>query len=62
MPYGYLSMVYLVLFLPSIYHKIMAKELIKWDQIYATDQEKSMASIQNKNSGIPILENHIYSK
>ena len=62
MPYGYLSMVYLVLFLPSIYHKIMAKELIKWDQIYATEQEKSMASIQNKNSGIPILENHIYSK
>ena len=27
-----------------------------------TDEEKIMASIQNKSSGVPILENHIYSK
>ena len=60
MPYGYLSMVYLVLFLPFLYHKIMAKELIKWDQHYATDAELKLAMIQNKNSGISLLEKYNY--
>ena len=56
MPYGYLSMVYLVLFLPFFYHRIMAKKLIEWDEIYATEAERALALIQNKNSGISILK------
>jgi len=55
MPYGYLSMVYLVLFLPFIFHKVMAKKLIDWDQNYASDAEKKLAMLQNKNSGIKLL-------
>ena len=35
MPYGYLSMLYLAIFLPYVYHRIMAKEIIDWDLNYA---------------------------
>jgi len=41
-PYGYLSMLYLVLITPSIYKFIMNKKLIDWDLNYANDQEKSL--------------------
>ena len=60
MPYGYLSMVYLVLFLPYFYHKIMAKELIKWDQNYATEEELKLAMVQNEKSGITLLQKYNY--
>ena len=56
MPYGYLSMIYIVLFMPFVYHRIMAKKLIQWDAEYATKKEKRLAAIQNKNSGVSILE------
>lgn len=56
-PYGYITMIYLSLFAPSLYHKIMAKKLIDWDTNYANYQEKKIAMIQNRNSGIPILIN-----
>ena len=57
MPQGYLSMLYIAIFFPFIYHRIMAKKLIEWDLNYGTDEEKKIAMIQNKNSGIPILIN-----
>ena len=38
MPYGYLSMVYLVLFLPFLYHRVMAKKVLEWDEKYATKE------------------------
>jgi len=60
MPFGYLSMVYLVLFCPFIYHRIMARELIKWDSKYATKEERIIASIQNQKSGIRLLEKQTY--
>ena len=60
MPYGYLSMVYLVLFLPFLYHRIMAKKVLEWDEKHATDAERKLAGIQNKNSGMQILKNHSY--
>ena len=41
LPYGYLSMLYLVLFTPFLYNKLMAKELIDWDQNYATEYERN---------------------
>ncbi|MBC8345665.1 MAG: alkane 1-monooxygenase [Candidatus Marinimicrobia bacterium] len=55
MPGGYLSCVYLVLFAPWIYHRIMAPILKDWDLNYANDTEREMARIQNNHSGISTL-------
>ena len=55
LPYGYLSMIYILLFAPFLYHSIMAKKLIDWDLNYANEKEKELASIQNANSGISSL-------
>ena len=52
MPGGYLSCVYLVLFAPWIYHRIMAPKLQNWDSNYANDNERALAKIQNQNSGL----------
>ena len=57
MPHGYLSMLYLAIFLPPFFHKMMAKKLIEWDEKYATAEEKEIAKIANKKSGIKILVN-----
>mgnify|MGYP003713112367 FL=1 len=54
-PYGYLSMLYLSLFLPFIYHRVMAKKLIDWDLNYASSGEREIAMLANKNSGISLL-------
>ncbi len=55
MPYGYLSMLYLALFLPFVYHRVMAKKLIDWDLNYASSGEREIAMLANKNSGISLL-------
>jgi len=55
MPYGYLSMLYLAIFLPFVYHRIMAKKLIHWDLNYASSKEKEIAMLANKTSGISLL-------
>ena len=55
MPQGYLTMLYMALFLPYFFHKMMAKKLIEWDKSYATEKERLLALEQNKKSGIPIL-------
>ena len=55
MPQGYLAMLYMALFLPNYFHKVMAKKLIDWDKRFATDKERVLAAKQNKNSGIPAL-------
>ncbi|MEE2758937.1 MAG: alkane 1-monooxygenase [Candidatus Thermoplasmatota archaeon] len=41
LPYGYLSMLYLVLITPFLYKKIMAERLVKWDQNSATEYERN---------------------
>ena len=58
MPQGYLTMLYMALFLPYFFHRMMAKKLIEWDKNYATDNERILAIQQNKKSGIPLLINH----
>ena len=58
MPQGYLTMLYMALFLPYFFHRMMAKKLIEWDKNYATDNERVLAIEQNKKSGIPLLINH----
>ena len=61
MPQGYLAMLYMALFLPKYFHKVMAKKLIDWDKRFATDKERVLAAKQNKNSGIPALMESIIS-
>ena len=46
MPQGYLSMLFLAILLPFVYHKIMAKKLIEWDEIHATPAEVKIAMAQ----------------
>ena len=55
MPQGYLTMLYVALFTPYFFHRMMAKKLIEWDNNYATKKEKILALEQNKNSGIQLL-------
>jgi len=55
MPHGYLTMLYLAIFAPFYFHKIMAQKLIDWDSHYASKQERELSKISNRNSGIPAL-------
>jgi len=55
MPQGYLTMLYMALFLPYIFHRMMAKKLVDWDERFATNEERVIAQEQNKKSGISIL-------
>ena len=55
MPQGYLTMIYLGLITPFLFHRIMAKKLIEWDQKFANKEECELAKKQNRNSGIPLL-------
>ena len=42
LPYGYLTMLYLVLFIPFLFKRIMKRELDYWDQNFANDFEKKL--------------------
>ena len=55
MPQGYLTMLYMALFLPYFFHRMMAKKLIDWDNNHASEKERVIATEQNKNSGIRLL-------
>lgn len=57
MPQGYLSMLYLAIFLPWLYHKIMAPRLIDWDRNYASNEEQNIAQFHNQSSNIHVLQN-----
>ncbi len=46
MPYGYLTMLYLALFLPYFYKKAMAKKLAHWDKHFATTAERNIVNDQ----------------
>ncbi|MAZ58117.1 MAG: hypothetical protein CMP56_01730 [Flavobacteriales bacterium] len=46
-PYGYLSMLYLVLITPLLYKKIMHKKLIDWDLNYANNEERELVNTRN---------------
>jgi hypothetical protein len=59
MPQGYLTMIYLALFTPYFFHRMMAKKLIEWDNNYATEKERMLALEQNKNSGIRLLVDQV---
>ncbi len=56
MPQGYLSMLYMALFLPHFFHKIMSKKLIEWDENFASKEELDLALVQNRSSGIALLQ------
>ena len=57
MPQGYLSMLYMAIFLPALFHKIMVGKLIDWDNNYASEEERKLSNIQNQNSNIYLLQN-----
>ena len=61
MPYGYLSMLYLAIFLPPVFHKLMSKKLVEWDNKYASNEERILASDQNINSGLSLLQKNSHS-
>ena len=56
MPYGYLSMLYLAIFLPPVFHRLMSKKLVEWDNNFASKNERLLALEQNLSSGIPFLQ------
>ena len=56
MPYGYLSMLYLAIFLPPIFHRLMSKKLVEWDNKFASKNELILAEEQNFNSGLSFLK------
>ena len=58
MPQGYLTMLYMALFLPYLFHRMMARKLLDWDERFATSEERALAREQNKNSGISLLLDH----
>ena len=60
LPQGYLTMLYITLFFPYLYHKIMKNKLIDWDLNYATNEEKNIAKLQNKYSGLQYQANQDY--
>ena len=47
-PYGYLSMLYLVLLTPFLYKKIMDKKLNNWNLYYASEEEKKINGLRIK--------------
>ena len=55
MPHGYLTMLYIAIFTPYLFHRMMANKLIDWDNNHASEQERIIASEQNENSGIKQL-------
>tara|TARA_B100000579_G_scaffold400629_1_gene382463 strand:- start:374 stop:745 length:372 start_codon:yes stop_codon:yes gene_type:complete len=46
-PYGYLSMLYLVLITPFLYKKIMTNKLNDWDNNYASKEEQEIVFNRN---------------
>lgn len=42
MPYGYLTMLYIAIFLPFLFHKIMENKLIDWDENFSTKEEREL--------------------
>ena len=56
MPYGYLAMLYLAIFLPPVFHKLMSKKLVDWDNKFASKNERMLAGKQNLSSGLKHLQ------
>ena len=56
MPYGYLAMLYLAIFLPPVFHKLMSKKLVDWDNKFASKNERMLAEKQNLSSGLQFLQ------
>ena len=61
MPYGYLSMLYLAIFLPPVFHRLMCKKLVEWDSKYASKRERILAENQNLGSGLSLLQKNSHT-
>ena len=60
LPYGYLTMLFLAIFFPFIYNRVMTPKLIDWDDNFASDNEKKIVSNHNLKSGISLLKDRVY--
>jgi len=45
----------LMAFVPPLFHKLMSPRLLKWDEEFATPEERELAREQNETSGVPLL-------
>jgi NAD(P)H-flavin reductase/ferredoxin/fatty-acid desaturase len=52
---GYLSTMFLTM-VPPLWHRLMTPKVLEWDRVYASPQERRMASEANRASGIPEME------
>ena len=57
MPYGYLTMLYMAIFAPFLFNRVMSKQLIDWDKNFASNEERALAKIENQRSGLSLLVN-----
>jgi len=57
MPYGYLTMLYMAVFAPFLFNRVMSKKLIDWDKNFASNEEQVLAKIENQRSGLSLLVN-----
>ena len=61
MPYGYLTMIFIIIFAPYMYHRIMTKKLADWDNNYASGKERELAIAENQNNRLSIFRNLNYT-
>jgi hypothetical protein len=54
LPHGYLAMI-LLAFFPPLFERVMTPLLKDWDERFATPEERRLAAVQNRHSGIPAL-------
>ena len=50
-------MLYMAIFAPFLFNKVMSKKLIDWDKNFASNEEKALAKIENQRSGLSFLVN-----
>ena len=50
-------MLYMAIFAPFLFNRVMSKKLIDWDENFASSEEKALAKIENQRSGLSSLVN-----
>lgn len=50
---GYLTTI-IITMIPPLWHRLMTPKLIEWDEKFATPEERKMAEVANKKSGVKV--------
>jgi fatty acid desaturase len=56
---GYLTTIFLTL-VPPLWHRLMTPKLLEWDARFASPEERRLAGLANRTSGVAGLEGHTY--